>query len=141
MPLPEQEGSTRLEGRRQVRIRFDQKFDLHVRHMSVFIGIDRKKIGIHKLDVFCGRSGEHHFEGLEALAISLECKDLSLILHESATSMSSEERESTGTLVRLITLGARFYSRERQWHQLHVYLPRWVVRVPKRGNTRPCPGV
>lgn len=71
---------------------FAQTIDIHVRYMSVIIGIDRKKIGIYRLDVFCGRSGEHHFEGLEALSIFLECKYLSLVLHKSAISRSSEEK-------------------------------------------------
>ena len=83
--------------------------------MSVIIRIDRKKVGIYRVDVFRGSSGEHHFEGLEALPISLECKYLPLILHKSAISRSSEG--NPGTQARLTTLGARFYFRERQWHQ------------------------
>ena len=120
MPLPEQEGSTRLEWRREIR--FTRPVDLHVRHISVVIGVDREKISIHRLDVFCGRPGEHHFESLEALSVSLECKYPSLIFHESAISRSGEE--NTGMQVKLTTLGARSYSQERRWHQLHVYLLR-----------------
>lgn len=65
-------------------VRLAQQVDLHVRHMGVVIGIDREKIGIHRLDIFCSGPGEHHFECLEALSISLECKYLSFILHKSA---------------------------------------------------------
>ena len=83
--------------------------------MSVIIRIDRKEVGIYRLDVSCGCSGEHHFKGLEAFSVSLECKYLSLILHKSAISRSSEG--NTGTQVRLTTLGVRSCSRERQWHQ------------------------
>lgn len=55
-----------------------------MRHTGVVVGIDREKIGIHGHDVFGSGAGEHHFECLEALSISLECIYLSFIIHESA---------------------------------------------------------
>lgn len=81
--------------------RFTQSVDSHVRHMGVVIGVNREKISIDRLDVFCGRPGEHHFESLEALSVPLKCKYLSLIFHESAISRSG--KEITGAQMKLTT--------------------------------------